>query len=424
MILPASQHQKDWRQRKAGKQEYRYCINCQKKLKVDSKSLCNRCWLKTSEGKAYNQELVYLSGIKKVDRAAEAKKIASKFSSELGFVNSAALEESLAKNCLEVIPGIGFAHWHHRRDGQTTIYSLAVMPDRQKEGWGRLLLNRVLCSLIEYRNQNPVPTGPSLSIAAKCPEDLASNLFYWAMGFHLEEVQPGKKRALNVWRYSVETPLIFYCGGGGLSPHDGIACEEGWRLGLRSTGRNKAHQHMEMIDCRWDEGYDHKQHLDLIKSQKPLIATVRDITDINQLPVALKQAREIAQYCGRVIIVPKVKCWIPDRYWLGFSVPTSHGRCDLETSWFGDRFVHLLGGNANKQAEYSALLNTVSLDHNAAMQLADWGKAMYQGCSNSGVFVGGGCYNAMRISLQHQKQYWHNREGKDKDVEPKQLSFF
>lgn len=409
MVLPASQWQKDWRQRKAGKQEYRHCPTCQKKLKIDSKTLCNGCWLKTSEGRAYNQELVYLSGVKKIDQVAEAKKIASRFSSELGFVNSAALQESLTKNCLDVIPGIGFAHWHHRRDGQTTIYSLAVLPDRQKEGWGRLLLHRVLCSLIEYRKQNSNGMVQQLFIVAKCPEDLTSNTFYQAMGFELAEIQPGKKRALNVWRYSVKVPLLFYCGGGGSSRHDAIASEEGWRLGLRSVGRNKAHQNMQMIDCEWDDSYDHQQHLDLIKSQKPLIATVRDITHIDQLPTALKQAREISQYCGRVVIIPKVKCWIPQRYWLGFSVPTSHGKCDIETTWFGDRFVHLLGGNANKQAEYAVSLNVVSLDHNAAMRVADFGKALHQGCSNSGEFVGGGCYNAMRVSLRRQREYWHNQ---------------
>lgn len=34
----------------------------------------------------------------------------------------------------------------------------------------------------------------------------------------------------------------------------------------------------------------------------------------------------------------------------------------------------LLGGDANDQAKYAKLLNTVSLDHNAAMRLSDFGK--------------------------------------------------
>jgi hypothetical protein len=75
-----------------------------------------------------------------VMKIAEAKRIANQFKNELGFVNSAAIEESLKRD--EVIPinGVGFAHFHHRKDGQTTIY-------------------RVLCSAIERKQ---------LKIALKC----------------------------------------------------------------------------------------------------------------------------------------------------------------------------------------------------------------------------------------------------------------
>ena len=70
----------------------------------------------------------------------QAKAIASKFSKELGFVNLAALIESDKRRELEVNAGIGFAHFHHRRNGQTTIYSLAVTKFHQGNGWEIVVL--------------------------------------------------------------------------------------------------------------------------------------------------------------------------------------------------------------------------------------------------------------------------------------------
>lgn len=402
--MATKEAQKLWRQRK--KLGIKNVCQCGTRLRLESRSICQKCWLLTPEGKAYNTEKTHRCKLKAIDLVAEAKAIASQFPHELGFVNSAALTESLDKKCLDVIPGIGFIHWHHRRDGQTTIYSLAVSNFHQKQGWGRLLFYRVLCSLVEYRNQHN-PKQNKFCIVAKCPQDLQSNHFYQHLGFKLDGVEPGKKRSLNIWKYDVSLPLLFYCGGGGQSRHDATGVEEGWFLGLRSNGRNKAHKHMMMIDNEWGDSYNHQQHSNLVKQQKPLIATIKDIESIEQLPQALKHARELAPYCGRVILIPKVKCWLPDDYWLGYSIPTSHGGTKIEPQWFGDRNVHLLGGDANDQATYAKVLNVVSLDHNAAMQLADYGKAMHQYVSDSGERVHGGCYAAMRVSFQKQKHYWH-----------------
>lgn len=396
--MATKEQQKAWRERKkagliipcpkcGGKNNNNLC---------ESFSFCRKCWLQTLEGKAYNQDYVARS-VEKFDKVTEAKRIASKYSDELGFVNRAALEESEAKGGLEVIQGVGFAHFHHRKDGQTTIYSLAVLPEHLKQGWGRLLFYRVLCSAVEKRCDR---------VVAKCPENLASNSFYQHLGFTLTEVEPGKKRRLNRWEYRFKLPLLFYCGTGGASQHDQTGVEEGWLMGLRSNGKNKDHWHMAMIDNEWGAAYRHEQHLAMVKRNKPIIATVKDIEHVNQLPEALKQARELAQYCGRVILIPKVKTWLPDRYWLGYSIPTGHGGTDIECDWFGDRFVHLLGGSPDDQAKFAKQLNVVSLDANYAMGLADHGKSSWQGCS-SGVKVAQGCYPSMKVSFQKQKEYWH-----------------
>lgn len=410
--MATAKNQAAWRTRQKTGVDCSECSGCGRKLRVDSRGVqCKTCWLRTPEGRAYNQQAVYDAGErKKFDLAVEARAIAAKFPTELGYVNPATLRESLDE--LEVIPNIGFAHYHCRLDKQCTIYSLAVTKENQRQGWGRLLFYRVLCAAIENKCDR---------LVVKCPEDLPSNEFYSRLGFHQKGIDPGKKRRLNIWEYKIELPLLFYCGGGGASKFDEIAIEERWRLGLRSAGRNNASRHMEMIDNDWKD-YDHKQHLAAVKANKPLIATARDIEKIEDLPKILKEARELAQYAGRVILIPKVETWIPNGYWLGYSVPTSFGGTTINPSWFGDRFVHLLGGSPDAQARYyQAMQNVISLDGNYAMQLADYGKAAYQGAS-SGIPTGKGCYDSLRISLHEQREYWVKLNSEPPTVH--QLSLF
>lgn len=389
--------QKRWRERKRKGEAVSRC-KCGKKLRQESREICQTCWKQTPEGKAYNQHQVAISKAK-FDKVASAKAITNQYKQELGFVNSAALAESEAKGCLEVIKDVGFAHYHHRRDGQTTIYSLAVKKDRIGEGWGRLLFYRVLCSAIE---------SGSTSVLAKCPDDLKSNGFYKAMGFQLESVEPGKKRSLNVWRYKIELPLLFYCADGGRNEYGKIAIQEGWRNGFQSAETDPK-IHAQMIDNRWKD-YDHRRHLEMVQKHKPLIATAQDIENIEDLPRILKQARELSQYCGRVLLIPKVKCWLPSNCWLAFSIPTSHGGTHIETDWFGDRFIHLLGGSPKNQSHYSKLMNVISLDGNYATNLAKHGNVTWQGGEVKIQSITGekGCYPAFRESLKRQKNFWHS----------------
>ncbi|HEY9646758.1 MAG TPA: DUF6610 family protein, partial [Chroococcidiopsis sp.] len=155
--------------------------------------------------------------------------------------------------------------------------------------------------------------------------------------------------------------------------------------------------------------YDHDRHLEAVKKHKPLIATAQDIMNIDDLPRILKQARELSQYCGRVLLIPKVKSWLPNGFWLAYSIPTSHGGTPIEPEWFGDRPVHLLGGSPKDQARYGKLMNVVSLDGNYAMDLAKNGNVTWQYGEEKIQRLTGekGCYPAFRESLKRQKQYWH-----------------
>lgn len=268
--MVVSKNQRAWRSRISLGVELPKCPQCNlKKLRADSDLICRQCWKKSPEGKAYNQHQVALC-TNNLDSVTHAKAIANQYKQELGFVNSAALSESESKGCLEVIENIGFAHFHHRRDKQTTIYSLAVLPSECGNGWGRLLFYRVLCSAIE-RN--------SKSIVAKCPEDLPSNRFYEAMGFTLIDVQPGRRRRLNVWRYHIKLPLLFYCADGGRNEYGRIATAQGWRVGFQSA-QTCPRLHAQMVDNRYTN-YNHHRHLEMVKRHKPLIATVQDLSLIH-----------------------------------------------------------------------------------------------------------------------------------------------
>lgn len=123
-------------------------------------------------------------------RVAIAKKVMGARSHELGFIPRSVLLDSAKNNSLLVIDDVCFVHFKLRKDEQTTIYEIGVMPGQERQGYGRRLLNQV--RLISIKR------GKKCMIA-KCPEDLPSNDFYAHVGFSLISVQRGKKRKLNVW---------------------------------------------------------------------------------------------------------------------------------------------------------------------------------------------------------------------------------
>ena len=124
--------------------------------------------------------------------------------------------------------------------------------------------------------------------------------------------------------------------------------------------------------------YNHAHHAEIVRQYLPKYATVRDIMMPEQCTAAgikyypLEQvmdwAAEIAEYAQNVIVIPKYDCLdqIPDRYMLGYSVPTSYGGTPLPVEMFKGRRVHLLGGSWKAQLAHMAVLgdDVVSLDNN------------------------------------------------------------
>jgi hypothetical protein len=133
--------------------------------------------------------------------------------------------------------------------------------------------------------------------------------------------------------------------------------------------------------------YDHQHHVSAVRSLSPRYATVRDIMTKKQCETAeieyysfddiLDMASEVNDYAENVIIIPKYDCLdkIPDKFMLGYSIPTAYGATPIDIKKFRGRRVHLLGGNWKRQRNALGLLgeSVVSLDNNHLMNIGRFG---------------------------------------------------
>lgn len=133
------------------------------------------------------------------DDVAGAKALADRHRRDIGFVVRASLEASAQSGGLwvAVTTGVaepravtGFAQVHHRKDGQTTLHTIAVARDRRTEGIGRGLLAAI---------ERACRAHGMRGILLRCPTELDANKFYQALGFTLLRTEPGKRRPLHVW---------------------------------------------------------------------------------------------------------------------------------------------------------------------------------------------------------------------------------
>lgn len=87
----------------------------------------------------------------------------------------------------------GYADYHLCRDGQISIYQIAVDRRLHRRGHGTRLLNAVIAAC-------PGAT----SVLAKCPADIEANGWYERRGFVLAGTETTKSgRILNVWRLTL-----------------------------------------------------------------------------------------------------------------------------------------------------------------------------------------------------------------------------
>jgi len=336
-----------------------------------------------------------------MDLVESLKKICDKEKLSIGFINRGILKKAIKDDEIEIVYSdtnlVGFCHFHHRKDSQTTIYTLVVDSEYRNQGFGRLLFYKTLVKCIEKEKT---------FILLKCPIDNESNTFYRDIGFTLKEVVSGKKRDLNVYTYLIKKPLLVYCADGGRNKYSEIAKKLDWMLGVRSDSYPK--HHVQLIDNNWKD-YNHIEHLNTCKKIKPLFCTVKDVEKIEELEIILKYAENLKKYCGKVLLIPKIEfdlSKIDEDFWLAYSVPTKYGKTSVPYSFF-QRPTHLLGGSPKKQLEcFKKLPNPVSLDGNIAMKISKFGKSIWQ--ENHGIKQVSGCYPSFELSLIKQKEFWEN----------------
>lgn len=174
-----------------------------------------------------------------------------------------------------------------------------------------------------------------------------------------------------------------------------LAVNAGFRYGLQSGKAvcpcmaTMGGHDLVFVDCDY-ENYNHAKHVGTCRQERPKYATVRDYMSESQCANAgiqfysmdqiLDWAIELEQYADSIIIIPKVDVLdkIPERYILGYSVPTSHGGTPLPVETFRGRRVHLLGGSWKAQLAHMAQLgdDVVSLDNNYLGKIAQVGGAV------------------------------------------------
>jgi len=170
-----------------------------------------------------------------------------------------------------------------------------------------------------------------------------------------------------------------------------LAVHAGWKYGINSgqfrlcpyTHYFSGKHEVAFVDNDYFN-YKHEKHLETVKIYKPKYCTVRDIMTEEQcrrdnitwypLEQILEWAEELQEYAENVILIPKYDCidQIPEKFMLGYSIPTSHGGTPLPVDVFRGHRVHLLGGSWANQLSYLEELgeDVASLDNNHVMQIA------------------------------------------------------
>mgnify|MGYP003635463925 CR=1 FL=1 len=176
-------------------------------------------------------------------------------------------------------------------------------------------------------------------------------------------------------------------------PYCCIAVTAGLKYGMMS-GRKGSPCH-SMFKGRHDvifldnefHNYNHQKHLDMVKEIRPKYATARDVMTKEQcaqagieyleLPEILDMAEELNEYAENVLIIPKYECLdkIPDKYMIGYSIPTSYGGTPLPIDAFEGRKIHLLGGSWKQQRNAFEILGNdiVSADNNQIFLISKFG---------------------------------------------------
>lgn len=190
-----------------------------------------------------------------------------------------------------------------------------------------------------------------------------------------------------------------------------IALRHGWLPGARYTNLRDVRRfdRLGFLDIDW-RNYCFKMHLRAVKETRPLVTVARDITDHRLLSRVLAEAEELLGWADHVVVVPKSHGFaacdirlIPDKFIVGYSVPTTYGSTSLNPKLFR-RPVHLLGGRPDVQRKLADRMPVVSFDCNRFTLDAAFGD--YFDGETFRPHPRGGYRRCLNASLQNINQIW------------------
>lgn len=195
-----------------------------------------------------------------------------------------------------------------------------------------------------------------------------------------------------------------------------IALKHGWHVGARYTNIRdiKTFPNIAFIDIDW-KNYCFEKHLEVVKKVRPKMTVARDVEDIKDLESILLESEILQKYCEYIIVVPKAIelidkiDLIPEKFILGYSVPSKYGSTVIPPDKFRNRKVHLLGGRPDIQRNLAELMNVISADCNRFTLDAQFGD----------YFIGskfvphhiGGYENCLNDSILNINKLWEDYDG-------------
>lgn len=299
---------------------------------------------------------------------------------QLDFVPLPKLREAAAKGELIVAwcdgQIVGFVYFHTRRDGLTKLFDIAVSPDYQGRGIGRMLLYSVPCPFQLKTTQ----------------DNAAANRFYRQAGMSLIGTEQSTKRLLNV--YEMRVLNIINRGNNPNVPR--IARESGSAYGTKEV--HKAYAWPFMVDCEFEKPRPWYKYMQVIRDLRPVMALTVDYTDPSKKLRMLAQVRRLRK-AGVLRVVVCVKFHgaaydVPADCIIGVSLRTegnlAKGKHNPYSGFMphfnelAGRKVHLLGGSPQLQIDTLCKLRGVgahvlSVDGNGQFGASAYGTVYESG---------------------------------------------
>jgi len=177
----------------------------------------------------------------------------------------------------------------------------------------------------------------------------------------------------------MEIPKLIYCAGGNRRFAQ-IAIEAGFLFGSQMP--QTVYYSPYFIDLDPNRLPKQPAYIARLRKHWPVMASVHDWSEDRRLGEILMRAEEIAQFTDNVLLIPKVPGGISKlprtinnkQVILGYSVPTKHGKTDIDITEFTGWPVHLLGGSPQRQMElfkeFSQIAEVISVDGNMHQLMA------------------------------------------------------